>query len=61
MIYYANFNANNGTSFRTPIDGTNKNDLIKRIRVSQKVRDLPKTNVLGVFGIKKKTAFGWCL
>lgn len=32
MIYYANFNANNGTSFMAPIQGTNKNDLIKAIR-----------------------------
>ena len=30
--YFANFSANNGTCFRTPIKGTNKKELIQRIR-----------------------------
>lgn len=30
--YQANFSANNGTSFETPIKGTNKKELIQRIR-----------------------------
>lgn len=32
MKYYANFNANNGTSYGKPITGTNKAELIKDIR-----------------------------
>lgn len=31
-IYYANFNANNGTCYGEPITGTNKAKLIKDIR-----------------------------
>lgn len=32
MRYYANFQANNGTTFSQPIESENKNDLIKTIR-----------------------------
>lgn len=32
MRYYANFKANNGTSFASPIESDNKNELIKAIR-----------------------------
>ena len=32
MKYYANFDANNGTHYGTPITGTNKKELIKDIR-----------------------------
>lgn len=32
MKYFANFFANNGTSYREPIEGYNKKELLKRIR-----------------------------
>ena len=32
MRYFANFNANNGTSYREPIEGYNKKELLKKIR-----------------------------
>ena len=31
-MYYANFTANNGTSFKNPITGNNKKNLIRDIR-----------------------------
>ena len=32
MKYFANYNANNGTRFQEPIEGTNKDQIIKDIR-----------------------------
>lgn len=31
-IYYANFDANNGTHYKEPLSDTNKNRLVKEIR-----------------------------
>lgn len=55
--YYANFKVNNGTSFITPMDGTNKAKLIDDVRsISEANRFIGNSSRWWVFTIENEGA-----